>query len=119
MARAATPAGATLEQLRSRGADHEHGNSAGPVDEMLNEIEQIVIRPMQILEDEHQRALLGEPLEVAPPRREGLVPPVAANCRIAAEPGERTQMPLDPLRVRRLGDELGDRGLQLLRDLLR
>ena len=39
---------------------------------MIDEVEQALVRPVEILEHEHERPLLGEPLEVAPPRGERL-----------------------------------------------
>ena len=69
---AAAPAGPPVEQLRPRRPDDEQRNAGRPVGEVVDEVEQAVVRPVQVLEDEHERPLLGEPLEVAPPRREAL-----------------------------------------------
>ena len=40
---------------------------------MVDEVEQTVVRPVQILEEQDDRLLLGERLEQSPPRREGLL----------------------------------------------
>lgn len=51
---------------------------------------------MQILEDEHERPLVGERLEEAPPGGERLVTPVAAALGPAGECDQGPQMRLDP-----------------------
>ena len=51
---------------------------------------------MDVLDDHDERALLGEPLEEAPPGGERLVPAVAAELRLAAEADEREEVLLDP-----------------------
>ena len=56
-----------------RGADDEEGNAGRPLGEMVDEVEQPVVGPVKILEDEHERALLRQPLEVPAPGREALV----------------------------------------------
>ena len=58
--------------------DHENRNPACPVDEVVDEVEQALVGPVQVFEDEHERPLLGERLEEAPPGRERLGPMVAA-----------------------------------------
>ena len=55
------------------------GTPRRPVDEVVDEVEQAVVGPVQILEDEDERALLGERLEEPPPGRERLRLPVAAG----------------------------------------
>ena len=52
---AAAPAGPPLEQLRARRADDEQRHAAGPVDEVVDEVEQAVVGPVEVLEDEHER----------------------------------------------------------------
>ena len=84
VALAAAPAGPPLEQLRPRRADDEQRHAGRPVDEVVDEVEQAVVGPVQILEDEHERALLGERLEEAAPGGERLVAAVAAELARAA-----------------------------------
>ena len=89
---AAAPAGPPLEELRPRRADHEQRDVGHPVDQLVDEVEQALVRPVQVLEDEHERALLGKGLEEAAPGREGLVPPVAAELCLACETDEREEV---------------------------
>ena len=90
---AAAPARPPLEQLGARGADDEQRHAGRPVGEVVDEVEQAVVGPVQILEDEHQRPLLGQRLEQAAPRRERLVAAVARALAGRAEADERTQRP--------------------------
>ena len=93
---AAAPVGPPGEQLGPGGADDEQRHPGRPVDQVVDEVEQVVVGPVQVLEDQHQRPLLGELLEEAPPRGEGLVPHVAAALGAAGEPDERPQVRLAP-----------------------
>src|SRR5438874_8115824 len=93
VALAAAPAGSPLEQLRAGGAEHEQGDSARPVDEVVDEVEHALVGPVKVLEDEHQRAPLGESLEEAPPGSERVV---AALGGRPLEPDERAQVRLEP-----------------------
>ena len=101
---AAAPAGPPRQQLRPRGAEDEERDAARPVDEVVDEVEQRVVGPVQVLEDEDERALVGDRLEVAPPGGERLVAAVARRL-VRLEPGERTQPPLDPRGSVAIGDE--------------
>ena len=91
---ASAPARPALEQLGPRGRDDEQRHVLDPVDELVDEVEQLVVGPVQVLEDEHGRPLLGERLDEAAPRGEALV----ARARSALEPDERAQPRLDPRR---------------------
>ena len=44
-----------------------------PVEQVLDELDEPRVGPVDVLEDQHQRALLGEPLEEAPPGREEIL----------------------------------------------
>jgi hypothetical protein len=111
---APAPAGPALEQLRPSGADDKEGRVGHPVDEVIDEVEQIVVGPVEILEHEYQGALLGERLEEAAPGREGFVASVPAGIAFPAQPDERAQVALDPARARRVRNQIGD-GLAKLR----
>ena len=63
---------------------------------MVDERKQVIVGPVQIFEHEHERPLLGEILEEAPPGGERLVALVAGAFGIAGEPDEGTQVRLDP-----------------------
>jgi hypothetical protein len=73
-----------------------------------SEIEQCVVRPVQIFEDEHERVLLRERLEEAPPRGEHFCPAVLCET-LSLEPDERAQVPLEPARVFGSGDRFDGR----------
>src|SRR5207245_4085908 len=77
-----------------------------------DEIEEIVVRPMQILEDEDERTLLRKCLEEPSPGREALAPPVAGELAFRTEPDEWPKFRLDP-RSFGLADQIGDRGPKL------
>ena len=110
------PARAAREQLRPSSADHENRNPAGPIHEVVDEVEQALVGPVQVFEDEDERPLLGECLEEAPPRCKSLGPMVALELLLALEPDQRSQVPLDPVGLR-LVDELAHAPCQLARRL--
>ena len=62
-----------LEELGTCGADHEERDRLGAVGEMFEEREHRVVGPVQILEHEHGRVLLGDVFEEATPRGEQLL----------------------------------------------
>ena len=103
---AAAPAGPALEQLGARRADDEQRHAGRPVGEIVDEVEQAVVGPVQILEDEHQRPLLGQRLEQAAPRRERLVAAVARVLAGRAEADERAQEAADPAALRLVGEDV-------------
>ena len=84
---AAAPAGAPLEQLRPGGREDEQWNVADTVDELVDEVEQRIIGPVEILENQHQRARLGERLEQATPSRERLAGACGVILRGGANQG--------------------------------
>ena len=67
---------------------------------MVDEIEDAVVRPLEILEDEHELGVLGEGLEEAPPRGESLAPPVADELLARREIHERPELAEYPFGVR-------------------
>ena len=89
------------------------GTFAHPVDELVDEVEQPVVRPLKILEDEHERALGRELLEEAPPGCERLDPAVTSELGDVFESGERPKPGCDPVGVRGI-DGLRRRPSQLL-----
>ena len=96
VALAAAPAGPPLEQLGARGADDEQRHAGDAVDELVDEVEQPVVGPVQVLEHEHGRATLGQRLEEAAPRRDRLARAGRRRAVAGAEPDERPQVPLHP-----------------------
>ncbi len=115
---AAAPAGAPLEQLRPRGCDRQQRHVGDPVDELVHEVEQALVRPVEVLEDDDERPLLGHRLEKASPGSEGRLSAVVTELRLRREADERAQLRLDPVRVARIGQDVGDSGSQLLLDLV-
>ena len=98
------PAGASLEQLRPRGAEHEQLDVGGPGEQVFDEVEQRVVGPVKVLEHEHRRSARGEPLDEAPPRREGLCPAIAEQRVARLQSHERAQMTKDPAGLVRILD---------------
>ena len=62
-----------LLQLRASRTEHQQRHPLRPVGQVLEEGEQRVVCPVQVLEHEHGRALCGQPLQETPPGRERLV----------------------------------------------
>ena len=67
------PRRASLQQLQPRRAEDQHRDIPHPVREMLDEVEQSLVGPLQIFEDQDERAIFGERFEEAAPRCERLV----------------------------------------------
>ena len=63
---------------------------------------------MEILEDEHQGAPLGQRLEEAAPGAEGFVAAVPARIALRCQAHKRAQMALDPACARWIRDEVRD-----------
>jgi hypothetical protein len=55
------PGGVTLEEFRPSGAENEERHVGRPVDEMIEELQERSVGPMEVLEDEDERGLLCEP----------------------------------------------------------
>ena len=70
---ATSPGRAAREQFRSGSADDEQGDTGSPVGQMVDEVEEAFVGPVEVLEDEDERALVGDPLEKATPRRKRLI----------------------------------------------
>ena len=105
------PARSAFEQLRAGEGDHEDRVAPAPVEEVLDEVEQAVVGPLEVLEDEGDRARRGDPLEERPPGREELLA-AARRCVLDTEQGQ--QAGLDPAPFLGVGDvpdeDLGDAG---------
>src|SRR4051794_35238155 len=61
-----------LEELGACGADDQQRDVVGAVHEVLDEGEQVGVRPMEILEDDDGGTVGGHVLEEPPPCQEGL-----------------------------------------------
>jgi hypothetical protein len=73
---------------------------------MIEEIEQRLVGPVEVLHHQHRRRLLGERLTEAPPGRERLLAAVTAKLP-AGEPDQRAEMARNPGRLSLVADEVG------------
>ena len=62
-----TPFGSQLEESGSGQRHDEDRPAGGRADEVLDEVEQAGVRPVEVVEDEDRRARIGDPLEERPP----------------------------------------------------
>src|SRR5207302_11131650 len=88
-------------------------------DEVVDEVEEIDIGPMQILEHENERTVLRERLEEASPCSERLAALVAARLGAQTDADQGTEMSRNPLRLDRVGDRQPHGPLQLRARLVR
>ena len=116
---AAAPARAAFEELGPRRRDDEQRDVRQPVDELVEEVEEALVRPVDVLDDDDERTLLGETLEEAAPGGEGLVSAIASQLCVAGEAEEREEMRLDARLVARAGERVLDDLVDLRRDVLR
>ena len=113
VALAASPPGAAIEKLGSSRTDQHERNAARPIRHVVDEVEQIVVGPVEILEDEDERIRLGDRLEESPPGGERLAPAVCARLASPAQPRQRPQVTFDPPSLHLVGDHPIDRGAEL------
>src|SRR4249919_1702235 len=92
---ATSPGRATRKQFRARRTDDEQRYARRPVDEMVDEVEEAFVGPVEILEDEDERALVGDSLEEAAPRGKRLVLPLIP-ARDVLDPRQRAEMAKSP-----------------------
>ena len=107
------PAWVPLVQLRPGRAQNEQRHSLRPLGQMLQEREQRLVRPVQVLEHQHGLPGCGQSFEVAPPGREQLL---SLRRRGRLHPDQRGEPLQQPLSLRLLR---GDRRVQLRRRHLR
>ncbi len=94
VAAARSPARTSLEELGPGDGEDEDRPRGGMLGEMLHEVEQAGVGPVEILEDEDGRPVVGHPLEERPPGGEGLLA-LAAGSGAEAEQGR--EIGSDPL----------------------
>src|SRR5205085_6586837 len=70
--------GADVEELRAREAEDEDRRVAHPGGQVLDEVEERVLGPVDVLEDEHERLYLGELLRPGARRPRELLPAALA-----------------------------------------
>jgi hypothetical protein len=90
-------------ELRPREREHEERMGMRPLEQVLDEVEQGRVGPLQVLEDEHDRAPLGEALEEEPPGREEVLP---VGRRVLREPEQMGEARLEPRALARVLDSL-------------
>src|SRR5262245_7484675 len=66
----AAPGWPAIQQLRSAGSNDEERGPRPGLHHVLDQIEQALAGPMQILEDDNTRSLTGQRLQERPPRGE-------------------------------------------------
>ena len=88
VAHPAGPARRSVCQLGPGSGEDEERDAGGVLDEVLEEVEQREIRPVQVLDDEHRRNALGDRLEERAPGGERLGA-LDQRCRLEAD--ERQQ----------------------------
>ena len=103
-----SPVRPAVAQLGPGQGQHEDRRRAAPLQQRLEEVEQTRVGPVQVLEDEHRRAVLSDALEEPPPGAEELV----AVARWAVETDEVTEPRLDPASLLRVGDVLLEAGCE-------
>src|SRR5665811_177921 len=64
------PIGMTIEKIGASQCDHQDAATCRALNEVDDEIEETLVRPLQILEDENHRAVLRLPLKESPQRPE-------------------------------------------------
>ena len=114
--------GASLEELCPSGAEHEERDVGEPADQMLDEIDRRIVRPVQVLEYEHRRSVRGEVLDEPPPRGERFCLAITEQRSASVETDEGAQVTFDPLGLVMVADdrrygfrEHRRRGLRLVR----
>ena len=113
-AAAAGPSVPELGKLRPREGEDEDRVLGRPLEQVVDEVEQALARPLQVLEDHHHRVVLGESLEEHPPAREELL---ASEARLG-DAEQRTE-PRDQERaIARTDDPAIEAGVELRDRLL-
>ena len=102
---AAAPAHPALEQLGPGCPDDQDRHPGRPADEVVDEVEERVVGPVQILEHENERALLGLSLQEPSPGGECLGSPILRSA-LSFESHERTQVSLERASILVLRDRL-------------
>ena len=104
-----SPRGAPLDELRPGGGDDVEGRVPRPLEQMLDEVEQRRVGPLHVLEGQHRRIDVGQPLEEHPPGREqvfALEPGAALHPQQMRDPrlDERALVGVLEVRVQHVGE---------------
>src|SRR5439155_8978462 len=84
----AAPAGTPVEQLGPGGTQHQERDTFHPVRKLVDEVQEIVVGPMKVFEDQHERSAVGERLEEAAPSGKGLGPAIPTRFSLAGKPDQ-------------------------------
>ena len=91
-----------------------HRHAFDQLDEAVDEVEQPVVRPLQVVEHEHERSPLGQRLEERPPRGEQLGAAIAERHVLRHQTHQGSEARRDPVALG-FGNDLVDRARELLR----
>ena len=84
--------------------------------QLVDEVEKAVVRPVEVLDDEHERRLLGQGLEEVSPGRKRLVSRLSPRLALAGKADEHARSAIQALLL--LGKSLLDCEKELLLDHL-
>ena len=107
VAAAGAPAGPVVEQLRAGQRHDEDRDVEAPVEHVVDEVEHARVGPVEVLEEQRDRAVAGDSLEVRPPRGEH---PLRAAFGRITDPEQGEEGGFDPAGLVLVGDEALDRG---------
>ena len=100
----------TVDQLRARRGHHVERVVAGPLHQVFDELEQRRVGPLHVLEHQHRRLLVCEPLEEQAPGAEQVFTILSGAV---LESQQLRQPRFDPTPLIRVGEELDETALQL------
>ena len=107
---AGAPGRPPLEQLRPREREYEDRMAPGPIEQVLDEVEQARVRPLHIFEGEHCRIALRQALEEEAPRGEKIL--LVASL-VFGQPEQVCESRLEEVALLGIEDVLLERGAQL------
>src|SRR5262249_4262733 len=87
---ARAPGRAAVDELGAGQRDDEHRMVPRPLEQVLDEVEQALVGPLEVLEHEHDRIRVRQPLEEQSPRGEELM----AFALLSAAPAEELEQRL-------------------------
>ena len=106
----AAPASALLVELGACSADERaSGTPVRPVREVLDEVEQPFVGPVEVLEDEHERACSASASKKRRQAANTCSRRSSAGVSCTPRPTSGRSMALDPRRLCRVGHEVADR----------
>ncbi len=109
------PPGPAVEELGARGCDHDQWKVPQPLSERCDKVEEAVVGPVEVVEDQENGLHTGELLQKTPPRCEPLGSSII-GLLVSRHAEERDEMSSHPVRVgggldRKGRDHAGELGL--------